>query len=295
VKLNSVLVLDAFVRLGGTGEAAQGLGISQSAVIKSLKQAEQELDLSLTAAIQGRLVPTPEALSLVRHAQSLFGALKRARHEADMIRVGMADRLRVVTVPGLAHSILPPAIARTRRSLDETAAVEIMFDHVRGHLAAGEADLGLSYGPMSVDAIEDVPLRRSPLVCVLGPAHPLSGKAALSRGDLDGQRLISYGPDGISARDSFQEALSDVGLAERIAITVRHTDTACHLAREGVGIALVDGFVISSNLVEGLAVRPLEASPLVTAYAHHRRGGGLDRPAGLLLAHLGEDGPGEAP
>ncbi|UZF90921.1 LysR family transcriptional regulator [Bosea sp. NBC_00550] len=289
MKLGSLLAIDAFVRLGGTGEAAQGLGISQSAVIKSLKQAEQELELSLATTIQGRLVPTPEAQLLVRHAKSLFGVLKRARHEADMIRVGMADRLRVATVPGLAHSILPPAIKQTRRSLDEAAAVEIMFDHVREHLDAGEADLGISYGPMSRETIADVALRRSPLVCVLSPEHPLIACATISRGDLDGARLISYGPDGVSARDSFQEALSGIGLADRIAITVRHTDTACHLAREGVGIALVDGFVISSNLVEGLAVRPLEASPLVTAYAHHRQGVALDRAARVLLAHLQEN------
>lgn len=289
MKLGSLLAIDAFVRLGGTGEAAQGLGISQSAVIKSLKQAEQELELSLATTIQGRLVPTPEAQLLVRHAKSLFGVLKRARHEADMIRVGMADRLRVATVPGLAHSILPPAIKQTRRSLDEAAAVEIMFDHVREHLDAGEADLGISYGPMSRETIADVALRRSPLVCVLWPEHPLIARATISRGDLDGARLISYGPDGVSARDSFQEALSGIGLADRIAITVRHTDTACHLAREGVGIALVDGFVISSNLVEGLAVRPLEASPLVTAYAHHRQGVALDRAARVLLAHLQEN------
>ena len=91
MKLGSLRAVDAFVRLGGTGEAAQGLGMSQSAVIKTLRQAEQELDLSLATTIQGRLVPTPEAQSLVRQAQPLFDVLRRARHEADMIRVGMAE------------------------------------------------------------------------------------------------------------------------------------------------------------------------------------------------------------
>ncbi|MBN9443941.1 LysR family transcriptional regulator [Bosea sp. (in: a-proteobacteria)] len=288
MKLGSLRAIDAFVRLGGTGEAAQGLGISQSAVIKTLRQAEEELDLSLATTAQGRLVPTPEAHSLVRQAQPLFGALRRARHEADMIRVGMANRLRVATVPGLAHSILPPAITRTRQALDQSAAVEIMFDHVREHLATGEADLGISYGPMRADDIADVALGQSPLVCVLSRDHPLARRLELIRGDIEGERLISYGPDGVSASDSFQEALTSAGLSERIAITVRHTDTACHLAREGVGIALVDGFVISSNLVEGLAVLPLEQSPLVTAYAHHRRHSPLDRAARLLLAQLQE-------
>ncbi|SFJ70573.1 DNA-binding transcriptional regulator, LysR family [Bosea sp. OK403] len=286
MRLGPLLTLDAFVRLRGTGEAAQGLGVSQSAVIKTLKHAEEELDLSLAVTIQGRLVPTPEALALVQRAQPLFATLRRARHEADMIRVGMADRLRVATVPGLAHSILPPAIAQTRRSLSEAVAVEIMFDHVREHLAAGEVDLGLSYGPMQTPDIEDLPLGESPLVCVLAGGHPLARRRELTRADLEGERLVSYAPDGVSSADSFQSALIGAGLAGQIAITVRHTDTACHLVREGVGLAVVDGFVISSNLVEGLLTLPLEQSPPVTAYAHQRRGSALGRPARLLLDEL---------
>ncbi len=91
--------------------------------------------------------------------------------------------------------------------------------------------------------------------------------------------------------DSFQDCLSEIGLSDDIAITVRHTDTACHLAREGVGIAVVDGFVISSGLTQGLAIRPLEGSPPVTAFAHHRDGAPLDRSARILLSHLAGDAP----
>lgn len=286
MRLGALHVIDAFVRLGGTGEAAQGLGVSQSAVIKSLRLAEQELDLSLVAIVQGRLTPTPEALELTRLARPAFGVLRRAHHEADMIRVGMADRLRIATVPGLAHSILPPAIAAARLSLADRAAVEVMFDHVRDHLSANEVDLAISYGPMAGEGLRDITLRCSPLVCVLAEAHPLAGRDRLTRGDLAGQRLISYGPDGISLADSFQDALGRIGLSDGIAITVRHTDSACHLAREGVGIAVVDGFVISSGLTRGLAVRPLDGSPLVTAFAHHRDGGPLDHAARVLLEHL---------
>lgn len=286
MRLGALQVVDAFVRLGGTGEAAQGLGVSQSAVIKSLRLAEKELDLSLVAIVQGRLTPTPEALELNRLAQPAFAALRRAHHEADMIRVGMADRLRIATVPGLAHSILPPAIAAARRDLGDRAAVEVMFDHTRHHLTGNEVDLAISYGPMATEGLRDIVLRCSPLVCVLDGAHPLATHDKLSPDLLEGERLISYGPDGISSVDSFQDALGRIGLSDQIGITVRHTDSACHLARERVGIAVVDGFVISSGLTQGLAVRPLDESPLVTAFAHHRDGMPLDHAARVLLGHL---------
>lgn len=283
MKIGSLLVLDAFVRLGGTGEAAQGLGLTQSAVIKALRLAERELDLDLIRTVQGRLMPTPEALALRQQAQGAFGALRRARHEADMIRVGMAQRLRIATVPGLAHSILPLAITQARMALGDDTPVEIMFDHVADHLGTGEADLAISYGPLPDEGLRNIVLGESPLVCVLAHAHPLAEQPNLERNELLGHRLISYAPGGFSPIDSFQQSLTQAGLASCIAISVRHTDTACHLAREGVGIAVVDGFVISSGLTEGLAVRTLAASPRVKAYAHHRRGAPIPRAAAVLL------------
>lgn len=286
MKIGALLVLDAFVRLGGTGEAAQGLGLSQSAVIKALRLAEQELDLDLVSTVQGRLMPTPEALALRQQAQGAFGALSRARHEADMIRVGMAQRLRVATVPGLAHSILPLAITQARTALDDDTPIEIMFDHVAAHLGAGEADLAISYGPLPDAGLDNIVLGQSPLVCVFAHSHPLAGRTSLVRGDLLPHRLISYAPDGFSPADSFQQALTEAGLASRIAISVRHTDTACHLARQGIGIAIVDGFVISSGLTEGLSVLPMAESPRVTAYAHHRSAP-LEGAAAILLDCLG--------
>jgi DNA-binding transcriptional LysR family regulator len=288
MKIGSLIVLDAFVRLGGTGEAAQGLGLTQSAVIKALRLAEQELDLDLVSAVQGRLMPTPEALALRERAQGAFAALRRARHEADMIRVGMARRLRIATVPGLAHSILPLAITQARMALEDDTPIEIMFDHVADHLGAGEADLAISYGPLPHEGLVNIVLGESPLVCVLAHEHALASHSALGRAELLSQRLISYAPDGFSPADSFQQALTQAGLASRIAIAVRHTDTACHLARQGIGVAIVDGFVISSGLTDGLAVRELSDSPRVTAYAHHDKGL-LDRAARILLDCLARE------
>lgn len=286
MKLSSLQVLDAFVRLGGTGEAAQGLEISQSAVIKALRLAEFELGLDLVTTLQGRLVPTPEAQALAQRAQETFAALRRARHEADMIKVGMIDRLRVATVPGLAHSILPTAITQARRAIGDSAPVEIMFDHVASHLAAGEADLAISYGPLPDAELRNIAIQESPLVCVLMQMDRLAERDEIALGDLEARRLISYGPDGFSSVDSFQQALTDTDLSSRVAITVRHTDTACHLVREGCGVAIVDGFVISSGLTEGLAVRPLRDSPAVIAYAHHREDARLHLSGQILLSCL---------
>lgn len=291
MKLSSLQVLDAFVRLGGTGEAAQGLEMSQSAVIKALRLAEFELGVNLVTTLQGRLMPTPEAQALTRRAQPAFAALRRARHEADMMRVGMVDRLRVATVPGLAHSILPPAITAARRAIGDAAPVEIMFDHVAAHLAAGDADLAITYGPLPDEGLRNIALQESLLVCVLFQTDPLAALDEIGLEDLDGRRLISYGPDGFSSADSFQQALTKAGLAPRISITVRHTDSACHLVRERCGVAIVDGFVISSGLTEGLVVRPLRASPAVIAYAHHREGAHLSQSGQVLLACLMERAP----
>ncbi len=207
---HALRVIDAFVRLGGTGEAAQGLGVSQSAVIKALRLAEQELDLSLVATVQGRLTPTPEARTDAAGAAGLR-VLRRARHEADMIRVGMADRLRIATVPGLAHSILPlpsPAhglpwpTARPSRSSSTMSAI------------ISAPARSISRSPMAPwrwrparhrAAAQPAGLRARPGASASRPRRltlPISIR----------QRLISYGPDGVSRPDSFQKRSAEPAL-----------------------------------------------------------------------------------
>jgi len=288
MRIGSLRVLDAFIRLGGTKEAGQALGMSQSAVIKALHGAEGELGLDLVASVQGRLLPTPEARALRERAQALFRAVRGAEHEADMVRIGMAGRLRIATVPGLAHSLLPGAITDVRNRCGDTASIEIMFDQVAGRLASGEADIGLSYGPLAGRDLVDEPVAHSALVCVLAPGDPSAGVACMPASELEGRLLVGYGSADAAAEDSLRLALLATGLLDSLVVTVRHTDMACHLVRDGIGVAIIDGFVISSELARGLAVVPLADSPPVTAFAHYLRGIEDDPVANVLLDSLRE-------
>jgi DNA-binding transcriptional LysR family regulator len=286
VKLGSLQVVDAFIRLGGTNAAAAGLRISQSAFIKALHLAEAELGVSLAVRIQGRLRPTPEARALAGGLSGSFGVLKRVHHEAAMLKAGMVGRLRIATVPGLAHSILPGAVAAVTRSKD-VSPVEITFDDVAEKIRSGASEIGLSYGMSAQHRhLATIPLHKSRLVCILGPADPLASRRSINADSLRARQVISYGPEHAHEEDSFQQALIDAGLWDRIAVGIRHTDTACHLVREGCGVAVVDRDVIRSGVTIGLAVKPLERSLPIAAFAHYRKGAPLSVSATRLIEHL---------
>lgn len=285
MKIASLHVVEAFVRHSGTSEAAVRLGITQSAVIKALRHVEEELGVRIASRVQGRLLPTPEARALATAARPSFKALNQVRHEAAMLKAGLVGRLRIASVPGLAHSILPRALG----SLSDDATcppVELVFDEVAERVLGGTSEFGLSYGLPANDLLRSEEIAETGLVCVFDRDDPLVERPVIDPGQLAGRGLISYGSPDSSDHDSFRAALADAGLVDAISIEVRHTDTACNLVREGCGVALVEGFVIRAGLTEGLVTRPLAPSRPVVAAAHWRHDLPLSAAARELLGRL---------
>jgi DNA-binding transcriptional LysR family regulator len=289
VKLRGLKVLEAVIRHGSTREAALELAVSQNAVIRSLHESSRELDLPLVTLIQGRLEPTPEARMLIRAAAGSLSAIGRTKQEATKLRAGLVGRLRLVSIPSLAHSILPQALGRLLQEERHARPVELAIDQVEERLLDLFSELGFSFGlRQSTSPLTTYPLRQGRLVCVLRSDDPLTRRNEIDLMALAGRTLISYATGEPNRRDSLQQALASSGVAELVNIEVLHNNTACHLVHEGCGVAIVDEFVIHSDLAQGLLVRPLVPAAPITAFAHYR----ADRPpqvAALRLLELLEE------
>lgn len=284
MRIASLRVVNAFVRQNSTSEAALRLGISQTAVIKTLRILEEELGVSIVTRAQGRLLPTPEARTLAASAQQSFRALNQVTHEAAMLKAGHSGRLRVAAVPGLAHSVLPRAFGELARL--EACSVDLSFDRVGEAITEGTVEFGLSYGLPETPSMVSEPLLQGGLLCVFREDDALSTRKTIHPRELMGRSLISYGASVNPWHDTFRAALRQAALEEAIAIDVRHTDTACSLVRENCGVAIIESFVLRTGLTEGLATRPLAPTAPISGFAHWRRDVPLSAAASALLSHL---------
>jgi DNA-binding transcriptional LysR family regulator len=244
------------VRRGSFSQAAAELGYTQSAVSQHIAALENDLGAPL---VRRRPVgPTRIGARLLDHARPLLLRLDAAR--ADIARMTAAPTARLVV--GLSPLALTTDVAAMLAPFDLTIRV-LGRDVIPAGVATGTFEVGFVDGvaaptdPLNLTEIgplKTVAVAEQPVVVVLPPDHPLSGRAGLRLGDLADAHWIDAPDAGIplaqlrttSGTDGFRPSLTYHGSDVLGLIT---------LARSGHGMAL-----LPRSVAEGV---PISEPPLV--------------------------------
>lgn len=249
-------VFEAIMRSGTVSAAARELGMTQSAVSRILARFEEDLGYQLFARTNGRLVATARADAVLVQVREVLVSVSGLREmQSDRI-ARRADKLSFVTVPSVAHDLIP-AVLRRLRVLRPTLRLD--FD-VRTTEAAidvmvrGGAEFGLVALPVSHPTLRATPLYRTTSCCVLPAAHPLARQEAVAAEDLRGEGLI-FLLRRQPTRRLIEEAFLRAGVVPDIRLETANVATACRCTAEGLGIAVVNALMAGFSAPEGLAIR----------------------------------------
>ncbi|APW39282.1 LysR family transcriptional regulator [Rhodoferax koreense] len=271
MRLRHIEVFNAVMLTGSVSGAARLINVTQPAVSRILQHAELQLGFALFQRAKGRLVPTPEALTLAPHVERLFAQLDEVQRLAGNLKLGQSEaELRVVSVLALSFEMLPRAIRRFRvRHPDVPISLKALHSpQIVSALVLQEADIGFLFSAAGHAALAQEPLAEARIVCVapkgLLPARLLRrGSVALA--DLAKAPVIGldvHDPVGRSLNQACREAA--VGLQFRLTVQTYHAALA--LAHHGLGVALVDGCTAASAdpaKVDVLALEPLIPVPIM--------------------------------
>lgn len=280
MRIRSIEIFHAVMQCGTVKGAADMLHITQPAATRLLQQAERQAGFPLFQRVKGRLVPTREARALYPEVEQLYVRLDGIRQLVDNLAHGQGDMLRVACVPSLAQDWLPKALApliqrhpRLRLSVRTLHSRQIVDS-----LVLRETDIGFAFDAPEHPALLAEPLAQARLVCVgprLGRSQlPLAELATLPVIDLDAS-------DPLGRRLHHARELHDIQWAPRMLAHSHHAAIA--LAREGIGLALVDSFTGSA----ARATLPLEMAvvePEIPVTVHAMRL--HDAPGSALVRHL---------
>src|SRR6185369_4109497 len=97
-------------------EAARLLGLSQPAISKMLRQAEDRIGFPLFQRIRGRLHATPEAHIFFRAVDDIFGRLDTAGRLARDLQRRLTGRITLTTISAFNAALVPAALAEFLRS-----------------------------------------------------------------------------------------------------------------------------------------------------------------------------------
>lgn len=238
--LNLLITLDVLLAEGNVTRAAQRLGLSPSAMSRSLARLRETTGDPLLVRAGRGLVPTPRALELRDKVSQLVQdaqAVLRPENAPDLKQLVRTFTLR--TSEGFAENFGPHLIARIGL---EAPSVLLRFvqklDKDSAQLRAGTIDLetGVVAATMGPE-VRAQALFRDRYVGVVRLAHPLCQSEITPTRYADG-RHIGITRQGLEM-GPIDEALNLMGLERKIAVVVAGFSTAVAMSRDSDLIASV--------------------------------------------------------
>ena len=264
--------------------AARELNVSQPTASKAIRRLEDVAETRVFERLEGRIVPTSEALILAREADHLIDEWGTYERLITNISQRTGDRLRVAAAPTYAATLIPRAImemAQTYPDLHIQCDTSSQAEIVEA-AESGKIDVGIVHYTDAKPMAAAVPICRAPIVCIMPSGHELAEKSVLGIGDLNDWPLVGYRRDLPFARMIAQQ-LGSESVPPNVTIEVNHTSLMRDLVLQGAGIALVDTFTFLFAPPAGLVIRPITPAIEVNMAIVHRRNRPLSRIGGAFV------------
>jgi len=214
MRLTQIRDFLAVIDAGGIRSAARGLGLSQPALTKSIRQLEEEPGAVLiTRSVRG-IQPTEIGRAFLARARAVSADLRRAREEIAQLRGVREGSLVIGSAPGPALELVPAALPLLRKRWREASirVVDVSPPEVLPALRDGMLDLALSVriGPLAepmTDCLSE-PLYLIEPVIIARHGHRCARARSLA--ELVDAEWIRTGPPGYTP--SLPQAFEAAGL-----------------------------------------------------------------------------------
>lgn len=199
MKVQYIETLVAISEAGSIRSAAERLGKSQPALTKTLRQAEEELGVSLFDRSSRGAVPTELGQRVLARARSIQSELERLEQEVMQLRGEQGGAITVGLSPMAAVQIMPRALAIFARTYPniEVRLLSSMFPSGLKPLREGITDMMIGPSP-PVDMRRDINIETlldNEVVVVTSQNSPFANASSLSQ--LTDARWIMIGaPQG---------------------------------------------------------------------------------------------------
>jgi DNA-binding transcriptional LysR family regulator len=258
MNLKALRAFRLIVTHGSASAAARAMNLSQPAVSRLVALLEDELKLTLFLRAGRRMVLTDEGRAFLHEAGRILANLDEIPRIANDIRSSKIRRLRIVTMPRVALSLVCPAVARfTAARPDVRVSVDLRTRRdLEQWLVGKEYDIGFGGTPVTHQAVRGTSLVKVRLDVLLPKRHRLAKQAEVSAEDLVGERLIGQFP-GLLLRQQVDEIFDSCGLEASYGVITSSSQIACQLVIAGAGITIIDRLSAETFDRGKVVMRPL--------------------------------------
>ncbi|MFZ4285345.1 LysR family transcriptional regulator [Variovorax sp. HJSM1_2] len=252
-------LLRAMYQQGTVTAAAASIHMTQPAASALLRDMETRLGFALFSRDQRRLQLTSQGRSMIPEVLNALSGMEAVDRLASDIRKGATARLTVGAVAVASSMLLPQALVSVRKAYPAItfavragSALEILemaVDH--------RIDLGIVIGSSATnERVFKEQLAAVSLFAVFHPAHPRAKVKQVTLDEVTQLGLIALSP-ALPAGLATQQAIVQSGLEYRPLMEVSQSFTACELAGQQLGVAIVESLGAHYAQRMGLVAKPL--------------------------------------
>lgn len=293
VALDRLTGLIAFARAGSLGSftaAARSLGISPSAVSKSVQRLEQQLGVSLFTRTTRSLTLTPEGRELHERAVRLLRDVEEIEQVAKAVRAEPTGTLRIAVSLPIGLHLVAPALPAFRK-LHPKVSIDLRIDDRLVDIVEQGIDIAVRIGELADSRLLSRRLSPLRLCAYAAPAYLAARGTPTHPDELAAHDTVNlrYQSSGQAFRWPFRMGEREIEIVPTSSIIVDASEAvmATLVAGGGIGIsatfvaapyvargelALVLGdFAVERDTITALWPSSRRTNPAVRAFLEHLR------------------------
>jgi DNA-binding transcriptional LysR family regulator len=255
--------LEAFTQVTATGSfraAALALGVSQPALSRTIRLAEQTLGTRLFDRDTRNVNITATGRELLPVARRILHDFDSALSELGQFMEGRSGRVTVAALPSAGVALVPKAIAAFRRIRPqaEFSLVEAPADNLVKMVEEGRADFGISVRPPPDQRLHYRHVREDPFLLLCRRDDPLAAQSTAGWSVFGSRPFIASSPSS-----SIRPITDAVFMRRRTAIKPAFeypSVAACGaMVAAGLGITALPRLAIELVAMQELTTIPLRS------------------------------------
>jgi DNA-binding transcriptional LysR family regulator len=264
-RLTGIIAFARAASLGSYTAAARALGVSPSAVSKSVQRLEQQLGLSLFTRTTRSLTLTPEGRDLHERALRLLRQAEEIEQTALAARAEPAGTIKIAAPLPIGVHVLCPALPRFREQYPKLAVDLRLADRVVDVIEEG-IDVAIRVGDLADSRLLSRRLGPHRLCAYAAPSYLKEHGAPKHPDDLAHHICVNFRfqNSGQALRWPFLIGEHVVERMPDAGITIDASDGVSAALVAGGGIGISPSYIAASYVARG------ELVPILTAFAVDR-------------------------
>lgn len=264
-------------RHGNFATAARELGLSASAVAKSVARLEDDLGLRLFHRTTRRVALTSEGQDLYVRCRRVIEEIDAMRGEAENARGEPSGTLRLDAPLTLGRLLVVPVLALLARR-HPRLALEVSYSDRQVDVIDEGLDAVIRIGHLPDSSLVAWPIGQQVLMVCAAPAYLKAHGTPATPAALSNHRCLAYRlpSTGRPRPWQFREGDRDIERTPESTIAMNDGEALVAAAVEGMGLVQAPHYMVAAAMRRGSVVEVLERFrpkplPISLVYPSHRR------------------------